>query len=282
MSDRVQHGKSSDAPAAARASRAGCPRRRGWTRRLSQRAADTRASSKERRQVCSCVGRQRATASRLDPTSAQTYGRGQTVTVRRQRAAPMRVQAGRKTHRLYATAATLAAATNELSDAMSCPPTSSLRGGAPPASSASVTEALRRRLWLVRLWLVRLATCSMPGCPRRELVLVLLGPHVRAAGQPEKHGLTQFSVRHRLAGLWHQPLACPLALAGLTHISSRRSWLPRLSNSAVVFKSSRAPLRNLLAAAANGARGRTLSAAPPSAANALRTANAPGALQRRS
>ena len=38
--------------------------------------------------------------------------------MRRQRAAPMRVQAGRKTHRLYATAATLAAATNELSDAM--------------------------------------------------------------------------------------------------------------------------------------------------------------------
>ena len=39
-------------------------------------------------------------------------------TTLRQRAAPMRVQAGRKTHRLYATAATLAAATNELSDAM--------------------------------------------------------------------------------------------------------------------------------------------------------------------
>ena len=36
----------------------------------------------------------------------------------RHRAAPMRVQAGRKTHRLYATAAALAAATNELSDAM--------------------------------------------------------------------------------------------------------------------------------------------------------------------
>ena len=127
----------------------------------------------------------RATASSrtsIQP-SAQIDGRGQTVTVRRQRAAPMRVQAGRKTHRLYATATALAAATNELSDAMEL--------------SADVVFARRRASRLLSVGDGGASTSSLVGetlvgearhmlharLPEEwNLVLVLLGPHVRSCG----------------------------------------------------------------------------------------------------
>ena len=128
----------------------------------------------------------RATASSrtsIQP-SAQIDGRGQTVTVRpRHRAAPMRVQAGRKTHRLYATAATLAAATNELSDAMEL--------------SADVVFARRRASRLLSVGDGGASTSSLVGetlvgearhmlharLPEEwNLVLVLLRPHVRSCG----------------------------------------------------------------------------------------------------
>ena len=166
----------------------------------------------------------RATASSrtsIQP-SAQIDGRGQTVTVRRQRAAPMRVQAGRKTHRLYATAATLAAATNELSDAMEL--------------SADVVFARRRASRLLSVGDGGASTSSLVGetlvgearhmlharLPEEwNLVLVLLGPHVRRLGvarQPE----------NAVSSVLRSSLVCTLGinlshapLAGLTHISSR-------------------------------------------------------------
>ena len=101
-----------------------------------------------------------------------------------------------------------------------------LCGGAPPASSASVTEALSTSSLVGETLEVRLATAPRQAARGVELVLVLLGPHLELRGSLKSTVSMQFGRSWHRPDLysWHQPRMLALARPH-AHFIPARSWV---------------------------------------------------------